>query len=110
MEIDFANSKMEKTFNSEKMLQKEYGLLASAIMRRMVVLRDSLSLSMVPVLPPERRHELSGDRAGCFAVDLKHPHRLVFEPSNRPAPIKADGGYDLEAIKAIRILEVVDYH
>lgn len=110
MEIEFASSKMEKTFNSAKLLQKEYGELAPSIMRRMAVLQASASLSMVSILPPEKRHELFGDRIGCFAVYLKHPFRLVFEPSARPVPMKSDGGYDLDAIKAIRILEVVDYH
>jgi proteic killer suppression protein len=110
MEIDFASSKMEKIFNSAKLLQKEYGEVAPTIMRRMEILRAALSLSMVPVLPPEKRHEPSGDRAGCFAVYLKHPFRFVFEPSTRPVPLKSDGGYELEAVKAICILEVVDYH
>lgn len=110
MEIGFASSRMEKIFNSEKLLQKEYGEVAPSIMRRMAVLQASASLSMVPVLPPDKRHELFGDRAGCFAVYLKHPFRLVFEPSVRPVPVKNDGGYDLDAIKSIRILEVVDYH
>jgi toxin HigB-1 len=110
MEIGFSSTKMEKIFNSEKLLHKEYGQLAPVIMIRMAVLRAAISLSMVPVLKPERRHALSGDRAGSFAVDLKHPFRLVFEPTLRPVPLKEDGGADLEAIKAIRILEVVDYH
>jgi len=110
MEIEFSSKKMEATFNSGKLLQKEYGQLAPTIMRRMTVLRDSISLSMVPILPPDKCHELHEDRAGCFAVWLKHPYRLVFEPCARPIPVKADGGHDLEAIKAIRILEVVDYH
>ena len=110
MEIEFAGSKMEKNFNSLKSLQKEYGQMAPVIMRRMAILRAAPSLAMVPVRKPERRHELSGDRAGCFAGDLKHPFRLIFEPSLRPIPLKADGGFNLEAVKAIRILEVVDYH
>lgn len=110
MEIDFTSSKMEKTFNSVKLLQREYGEVAPSIMRRMSVLQNASSLSMVPDLPPDKRHELFGERLGCFAVYLKHPFRLVFEPNVRPFPIKDDGGYDLDAIKAIRILEVVDYH
>ena len=48
--------------------------------------------------PPERRHELSGNRKGQFAVDLKHPQRLIFEPNHNPLPRRADGGLDLKKI------------
>jgi proteic killer suppression protein len=64
----------------------------------------------VPVRPPERRHELSGNRKGRFAVDLKHPQRLVFEPNHNPLPRGADGGLDLKKINAVTIIEVEDYH
>lgn len=79
-------------------------------MRRMLVLRAARTLQEVPIRPPERRHELKGQRKGQFAVDLKHPRRLVFRPNHDPLPRKPDGGLDLEAITAIMILKVEDYH
>lgn len=111
MEIIFKTSKLRKIFNSERLLQAEYGAeMGRVIMRRMSVLWAARTLQEVPIKPPQRRHELKGRRKGQFAVDLKHPHRLVFRPNHDPLPRKPDGGLDLEAITAITILNVEDYH
>lgn len=79
-------------------------------MIRMAVLRAARSLALVPPTPPDRRHQLSGNRDRQFAVDLIQPRRLVFEASQEPVPRKEDGGIDTEQVTAIRILDVVDYH
>jgi toxin HigB-1 len=57
-----------------------------------------------------RRHELKGDLKGHFGVDLVHPFRLVFRPSQEPVPRNADQGVDLEQVTAIEITGVRDYH
>lgn len=110
MEICFSSSRMEKVFNSDKLLAQAYGQQAKTIMLRMDALRAAPNLGAVSTEKPIRRHLLSGDRRGCFAVDLKQPYRLVFEPVDEPIPQLPDGGIDVMAIRAIRILEVVDYH
>ncbi len=111
MNITFRSEKLAKTFNSERNLVREYGAEnARRIMLRMAVLAAANSLDEVPVHPPERRHELSGNRRGQFAVDVKHPQRLIFEPNQDPLPRKADGGLDLKKISAITIVGVEDYH
>jgi len=108
--VIFASKKIEKVFNSEKLLQKEYGEQTKKIMIRMAVLKAAPCLAAVPVIKPDRMHELSGDRKGKFAVDLKHPFRLVFEPAEDPVPKKDDGGIDLNKVSTIRIIAVEDYH
>ena len=111
MDIDFQTKSLAKIFNSEKELNKKYGPKnARCIMRRMTVLMTSPTLAEVPHTKPERRHELSGRRSGQFAVDLKHPSRLIFKPNHNPLPRKDDGGLDLQRITAIMILKVEDYH
>jgi plasmid maintenance system killer protein len=112
MDIVFGTPKLKKIFNSEKELVRECGPeQGRIIMRRMAVLRAANNLEEVSPLPPERRHELSGDRNGQFAVDLKQPNRLVFKPNHAPVPLKDDGGYNLRQITAITIIGVVkDYH
>ncbi|NLE95199.1 MAG: killer suppression protein [Dehalococcoidia bacterium] len=111
MHILFRTKKMARVFDSQTLLVQVYGLEnARLIMRRMSVLNAVPSLAEVPATPPERRHQLKGDRAGKFAVDLKHPYRLVFAPVGDPVPLLADGGYDLARITAIEILAVEDYH
>ena len=110
MDLSFKTKKLEKTLNSEKALQSEYGKSARIIMRRLVVLRAASSLAEIPHLPPERRHELTGQLKGRFAVDLKHPFRLLFKPTYDPVPTLEDGGIDLTQVTAITIMGVEDYH
>ncbi len=111
VEIVFKTGKLRKIFNSERLLQAEYGAaMGRIIARRMSVLRAARTLQEVSIKPPERRHELKGQRKGQFAVDLKQPHRLVFRPNHDPLPRKPDSGLDLGAITAIMILKVEDYH
>ena len=54
--------------------------------------------------PAARTHPLTQDRQGQFAVWLKHPYRLVFEPVDSETP------NDPHTIKSINIIEVTDYH
>lgn len=111
MDIAFRTRKLEKTFNSAGELQKAYGArIAKAIMIRLAVLKAARTLDLVPTTPPDRRHQLRGDRDEQFAVDLVHPRRLVFEPNHDPLPRKDDGGIDVEQVTAITIIDVVDYH
>ena len=84
--------------------------MARVIMMRMAVLRAARNLGLVPSTPPDRRHQLVGDRDEQFAVDLVHPYRLVFEANHEPLPRKYDGGVDTEQVTAITVLDVVDYH
>lgn len=111
MNITFTSAKLAKVFNSEKSLIREFGVEdAKRIKLRMAVLLAANCLADVPITPPTRRHELIGDRKEQFAVDLKHPRRLIFEPNHNPRPLKEDKGLDLGKITAITILGVEDYH
>ena len=112
MDIIFKSKVLEKIFNSEKELLKNYGKENSRkIMRRMTVLSAARNLFEVPHTPPDRRHQLVGTRKDQFAVDLHHPARLIFTPNHDPIPKLPDGGYDLSNITAIKILDVEgDYH
>ena len=111
MDIAFRTRKLGRVLNAADALQKAYGVrIAKVIMMRMAVLRAARNLALVPTTPPDRRHQLSGDRDEQFAVDLVHPYRLVFEPSHEPLPRKHDGGIDTEKVTMITILDVIDYH
>lgn len=109
MILTFKTSKLEREFAEEKRLRKAYGEQADRIMQRIAVLEAATSLAMVPTIRPERCHPMTHDRAGQFAVDLKHPYRLVFAPTP-PVPKLSDGRIDAMQVTAITILEVVDYH
>jgi hypothetical protein len=59
---------------------------------------------------PGRCHALTADRSGQFAVDVHHPHRLVFEPARVPATDPPEGGDPWALVDAVMIVGVVDYH
>ena len=111
VDIAFRTRRLEKIFNSERELRRAFGeRMVRVIAMRLAVLKAAKSLAMVPATRPERRHQLQHDRDGQYAVDLVHPHRLVFEPNHDPLPKKADGGIDIEQVNAITIIDVIDYH
>lgn len=110
MEIAFRTRKLARIFNSVNALRRQYGdRMARTIMTRLAVLQEARTLSMVPTLPPNRRHQLHGDRAGQYAVDLTHPYRLIFEPTDTSVR-ETGGGINTDAVTTITIIEVTDYH
>ena len=84
--------------------------MAQTIRYRLAVLKNARALSHVPTTRPDRCHPLKGRRNEQYAVDLVHPHRLVFRPDHDPIPVKADGGIDTEQVTAITVIDIVDYH
>ena len=111
MMIAFKNRKLEKTLNSRSLLERTYGKnRARAIMMRLAVLANAPTLAAVPHTPPDRRHQLTGDREGQYAVDLDHQNRLIYVPNHDPVPRLNDGGIDIDRVTAITIMEVTDYH
>ena len=111
MDIFFKTRRLAKVFNSEREFRKRYGdRMAKTIAMRLAVLKHARTLSMVPTTPPERRHRLAGKRKEQYAVDLVHPHRLVFEPRRSAgAPDDAEDG-EAGGVAAITVIEVTDYH
>ncbi|MCL7169021.1 hypothetical protein MWK01_26915, partial [Escherichia coli] len=68
---------------SEAACQKQYGRdMMKKIMLRLSELRAAVSLAdfWPPMSGPERCHELKGELAGTFSIDLKQPYRLLFVP------------------------------
>jgi proteic killer suppression protein len=111
MEIFFRTRKLQRILCSESALVREYGEAnARLIMRRLVILDAAECLADVPQAPPDRCHALSGRREGQFAVDAKHPQRIIFRPADEPLPMTEDGSLDLSRVTSIEILDVKDYH
>ena len=110
MELEFASEALRKRMENDKAMSKAFGERAKPLKLRLALLRQAANLGDVSHVPPPRRNKLSGTREGQYAVDLKHPWRLVFEPANDPLPVNNDGSLDLAAVTKVRILEVTDYH
>jgi len=110
LDIAFKTRKLEKVFNSERALNATCGSrMARTIAMRLAVLRNARNLAMVPTNPPERRHQLSGQRSGQYALDLVHPHRRVFQPHHDPEPLLADCFIDVGPVTALPLIDVIDY-
>ncbi len=102
---------MKKIFDDESLLKKKYGdACGRAIMRRMGTLVAADCLADVPAEKPDRRHQLKGNKEDHFAVDVKHPYRIVFKATHNPIPKGKDGGIDLTRVTGIEIIAVEDYH
>lgn len=64
-----------------------------------------------PYSGPERCHELKGNLAGIFSIDLEHPYRLLIKPVNakskKEMPIEKDRWNE---IVEVAIENIVDTH
>lgn len=110
MDISFASKKLQRQMTDDKAMQKAFGQLTKPLRLRLRTLASVDFLADVPAGPPDRCHQLTGDRSGEIAVWLKENWRLIFVPDHDPVPIRPDGGLDLAAVTAITIIEVTDYH
>lgn len=111
MEITYASNWLKKRCDSEREANKEWGpQVANKLRLRLAELKAAARLNDISPHRPARLHELGYNRAAQLAVDLHGGFRLVFEPSHNPVPTKPDGGLDRDAVTAIRITEVGDYH
>ncbi len=108
MELEYKTKKIKKQCENPKEAQKEYGTkIGDKLTQRVGELISATSLLDISNIPVARLHKLKGKRADEYAVDLVHPHRLVFKPILTGEDNEGD---KLESIKIIRIEEVTDYH
>lgn len=110
LDIQFRKRSLRDECSSEGSLKRCFGDLACTLALRLQLLFAAPNLEQVPRTKPIRCHQLDGKRKGQFAVDLKHPHRLVFRPNHDPVPLNQEGGIDRNAVTAIEIIEIIDYH
>lgn len=110
MEICFADAALARTCSDKRLRVRAWGQVGGKkVALRLQQLQAAGSLEDMRALPG-RCHELAGDLAGSLAVDVRHPLRMVFRPTENPPPRKPDGGLDWGAIDQITIVEVIDYH
>ena len=111
MEIYFRTKRLQRICSEAKEMRKLYGVKCSEkLQQRLMELRAADALSDMSHLPPTRCHELTGNRAGQFSVDLEQPLRLLFIPINDPIPMQDDGGIDRRRVTEIEIFEIGDTH
>ena len=110
MELYFSSKSLEKDLTQERHMKRQYGNIYCKLRLRMNELDAVDSLAEISPKPPPRRHLLGGDLRGCFAVDVSANWRIIFEPFPKSIPYLTNGMIDYKAIKAIKVLDVRDYH
>ena len=113
MEILVRDSKLGAALEDEALCKRRFGVdMAKKIKLRVTALvaADSLRDFWPPSSGPERCHELKGDLAGTFSIDVKQPYRLLFKPIEDPSTQHPDQQERWQAIKSIEIVGIEDTH
>ena len=111
MELTVADNKLREALEEVSSATRQYG---SEMAKKLHLRRDALAAAesladfWPPKKKPERVHELVGDLAGLFSVDLKHPYRLLFRPLDGDA--HEDQRLRWKSITKIEIVRVEDTH
>ena len=108
MEVTYATKEIRRLCEEEKYQLKRLGKKRSSRLQNRV--NELRAKENVSELQLGRPHELTGDRAGQYSVDLDKQMRLLFEPSEHPAPSHPAGGIDWQQVKCIRIFGIEDTH
>ncbi len=112
MEIFASDKKLRSAIQDDDACRRLYGTdMAKKIKLRVAVLRAAKSLAdfWPPKSGSERCHELQGNRAGTFSIDVKQPYRLLFRPAEEPDK-SADGRQRWELIVGVDLLGIEDTH
>lgn len=114
MEIGARDNKLRAALEDEAVCRRRYGAdMAKKIKLRLDALRAAESLAdfWPPKSGPERCHELVGEMAGIFSMDLKQPYRLLFVPAGEDSSqAHASEQERWASITSIEIKEVEDTH
>ncbi len=109
-----AKGKLKAALENEGVCLRQYGRdMTKKIMLRVSELRAANSLAdfWPPNSGPERCHELKGDLAGTFSIDLKQPYRLLFVPIEENSPKdRTDEQKRWASITKIEIVAIEDTH
>lgn len=110
MEIYYSQRRLQKQCSTYSEAVKQWGPQnAKRLFMRIQQLTAARCLEEMYKVPGARFHPLTQNRLGQFAMDLKHPLRLIVVPHGL-IPRKTDGSIDLSRVTSVTIIEVEDYH
>ena len=113
MDIYVDDNGLRNAVEDQGLCRRRYGAdMAKKLQLRLTALRAAESLAdfWPPKSGPERCHELKGERAGTFSIDLKQPYRLLFK-AIRTTPVEDSGEQQRwKSITSINILAIEDTH
>lgn len=100
MKISDRNRQIEKVCEDSLEAVRRYGKVMAIILRsRILLIRSADSVHQLLHNPEGRTHPLKGNRKNQYAIDLKHPYRLIFE--------EKDDILDLS--KSLRLSTIIDW-
>jgi len=109
--ISFKNKRLERSITDPKDLVKTYGIQrAKKIKQRYLEMKASATLEALSKIPATRLHQLSGDRAGQWAVSITGNERLCFVILHDPIPTLPDNSVNRSEVTDICIVFIGDYH
>lgn len=108
MKVSYADEDVETLCKQSRVATKKLGAESAKKLQRR--LNEIFAANVVSELAIGHPHPLEYDRAGEFAVDLHKGTRLIFKPTRRPPPFKADGSIDWSQVTEITIIGAEDYH
>jgi plasmid maintenance system killer protein len=111
LRITFANKRLRRMCCSLSEMQRKWGARTAGILAQRLYELDAVeTLEEMRLLPAARCHELTEDRKGHLAVAVGPEVRLIIAPDHNPVPMNRHGGLDWSAIKAVAVVEIIDYH
>src|SRR5260370_36311629 len=113
MEVFISDKKLRHAIEDDSLSGRYGAAMAKRIVLRLDALRAAESLADFgpPKSGPERCHELIGDLAGAFSVDVKQPYRLLFKPiEEAPPKDRSDEKKRWESITSIDVLAIENTH
>lgn len=111
MDLHFKTRSLRDACESERESVRRWGApQATVVRRRIAELLAAETLAFVSTLPHHRLHPLSGKRDGQFAIYVRYPAELIFEPWQEEIPQLPTGGVDMTGVTAVRILVIENDH
>ena len=109
MRLDYKDTKLRKLCENSREASRKLG--ANSAKKLISRLEDIVAASSIEGLPPVGDpHPLHHDREGQFSIGLAGGNRLVFEPTDQPAPVRESGGIHWGQVTAVTIIFIGDYH
>ena len=114
MEISCGDKKLRSAIDDDVACRRLFGAdMAKKMKLRIAALRAAESLAdfWPPKSGPERCHELIGDRAGTYSIDVKQPYRLLLKPAKEPLQSDPpDEQQRWKSITGVELLGIEDTH
>lgn len=104
MEIEYKSNKLKKILSDPRLIKRYHSDIYITLINRLSELKSVNNLSLISILPPPRRHKLSGEYTNCWSIDVSKNQRLIIKPHDSQI------GFNDTEINKIIILKIVDYH